>query len=105
MDRTLSDDQEEEPIIIPPTLDSQHTPLPIIHDVPVRVLCDHDNLRIIFGSLSDRDRVYLRETIPITSCYKIKGWKNKFRGAYIVQIQDTLVVTLSDAKESIATSL
>ena len=71
--RTLLEDQEEAPIIMPSTLESQHTPLPIIHDVTARVLHDHYNLVIILGSCPDRDRVYLKDTIHRTSCYKIKG--------------------------------
>ena len=48
--RPLPEDQEESTIIIPPTLDSQHTPLPTIHDVPVGVIWDHDTLGMIIGS-------------------------------------------------------
>ena len=46
----LSEDQEEAPISMPTTLDSQHTPFPMIHDMPVGVICDHDTLGIIIGS-------------------------------------------------------
>ena len=71
--RPLSEDQEEAPIIIPPNIDSQHAPFTIIHDVSLRVMCYHDNLGVILGSYSDRDRVYLKYVILRTSCSKIKG--------------------------------
>ena len=80
---------------MPLTLYYQHTPLPTIHDVPVRVLCYYDILGMIIGSFPDRYRVYLKGIITRTSCSKIKGWENKFRGAYILQIQNIPVVTLS----------
>ena len=47
--RPLPEDQEELSIVVPPTLDSQHTPFPMIYDVTVRVICDHDTLGIILG--------------------------------------------------------
>ena len=83
----LSEYQKGALIIMPPTLDSQHTSLTMIHDVPVRVLCDDETLGMIIGSLPDRYRVHLKDTIPITSCSRIKGCKNKLRGVYIVQIK------------------
>ena len=46
----LSENHEEAPILIPPTLDSQHKTFTIIHDAPVRLLCDHDTLGVIIGS-------------------------------------------------------
>ena len=90
---------------MPPTLDSQHTPFPMIHDVTVRVICDYYILGMIIGSFPDRYRVYLKYIIPRTSCSKIKGWKNKSRGDYIVQIKNTPVVSRIDAEEEIATYL
>ena len=45
---------------MPKTLDSQHTPLPMINDVPVRVLCDHETLGMIVGYFPDKYRVYLK---------------------------------------------
>ena len=83
----LPKDQEEAPIIVTPTLESQHTPFPMIHGVPVRVLCNHDTLGVNLGSCSDGCRVCLKYIITRTDCSKIKGWKNKFRGAYIFQIK------------------
>ena len=77
----------------------------MIHYVLVGVICDHDTVGMILGFFTDRDRVYLKYIITRTSCSKIKGWKNKFRGAYIVKIKNTPVVTLSDAKEVIANYL
>ena len=77
---TLFYDEEYEPIIMPPTLDSEHTPPPTINDVPVRVICDHDNLGLIFGYFYDIYRVYLKDILPITSCPKIKVLRKKFRG-------------------------
>ena len=77
------------------TLDSQHTPFHVIHDVPVRFLCEHNTLGMIIGYLLDRYRVYLKYIIPITSCSKIKGWENKCRGDYIFKIRNSSVVTLS----------
>ena len=90
---------------MPLTLYYQHTPLPTIHDVPVRVLCYYDILGMIIGSFPDRYRVYLKYIIPRTSCSKIKGWKNKSRGDYIVQIKNTPVVSRIDAEEEIAAYL
>ena len=71
--RPLQERQEDVPIIVPPNLDYQHTPFPIINDLPVRVLCYHDTLGIIIGSFPDRDRVYIKYIIPRTYCSKIKG--------------------------------
>ena len=62
--RSLPDDKEEAPIIMPPTLESQHTSFPVIHSVPVRVLCDHYTLGMIIGSFPDIDRVYLKTSFP-----------------------------------------
>ena len=103
--RPLPEDKEEASIVMSPTLDSQHTPFPTIYDVPVWVICDHDTLWMIICYCPDRDRVYLKYSTPRTSCSKIKGWKNKFREAYILQIQNNPVVNLSDAEEVIASSL
>ena len=55
--RQLQERQEDVPIIVPQNLDYQHTPFPIISDVPFRVICDHDTLGIIIISFPDRDRV------------------------------------------------
>ena len=104
MAKPLPEDQEELPIAVLPTLDSQHIKLPKIHDKSVRLICDHDNLGIIIRCFPDRDRVYLKEIIPRIYFSKIKGWGNKFRGRYIFQIQNNPVVTLSDAEDSIAIS-
>ena len=95
--RPLPEDQEEVPIAMLPTLDSQHIKLPKIHDKSVRLICDHDNLGIIIRCFPDRDRVYLKEIIPRIYFSKIKGWGNKFRGRYIFQIQNNPVVTLGDS--------
>ena len=85
--RPLSENQEEEPIIVPTTLDSQHTPIPMIHDVTFRVLCGHDTSWKIICSCPDIDRVYLKDIIPRTSCYKIKGWKINLGGLYCTNIK------------------
>ena len=86
--RPLPEDQKEAPISMLPNLDYRQTTLYMIHDVPVRVLCDQYTLGMIIGSFSDRYRVYLKYIIPRTSYSKIKDWKDKFRGAYIVQIKN-----------------
>ena len=69
----IPEDQEEAPIVMIPTLDSQHTQFPIIHDVTFRFLCDHDTLCIILGSCPERERFYLKDVFSRTSCSKIKG--------------------------------
>ena len=97
--RPLPEYQEEVPLIIPPTLEYKHTPLSMIHDVPVRVLYDPDTLGVFVCSFPDRDRVYIEDIIHRTYCSKIKDWENKLRGTYIVQIQNTRIVTLSDDEE------
>ena len=94
----LSEDQEEAPISIPPTLDSQHTPLSMICDVPVRMLYYHYTLGVILVSCPDRDRIYLKGIIPRKPFSKINDWKNKFRGSFIFQIQNTPAVTLSGSE-------
>ena len=103
--RTLLEDKEEVPIIVTTTLDSQHTPFPIIYCVPVWVICDHDILGIILGYFPDINRVYLKDIIIITSCSKIEVCRNKFRGTYIFQIRNAPVVTLNDSEEKIDTSI
>ena len=70
-----------------PTLDSQHKPLPMIHDAQDRVIHNYDTLGVIIGSFNNRYRVYLEEITCSTPCSKIKRWKNKLRGAYIVKIK------------------
>ena len=80
LERLLKEDQEEATIIMPQTLDSQHTPLPMIHDVTVGEICDHDTLGMIIGSYPDRYRVDLKDIIPIKYCSRIKVCKKKFRG-------------------------
>ena len=77
--RTLLEYQEEAPIIIPPTLDSQQIPLPMINDVPFRIVFEHDTLGVILGYFPYRYRIYVKDIIPRISCSKIKIWKNKFR--------------------------
>ena len=52
----------------------------MIHDVPVRVIYDHDNLGMIIGYCPDRDRIYVKVITPRTSCSKIKGWKINLGG-------------------------
>ena len=51
------------------------------------LICDREKLGITIGYFPDRDNVYLKYTITRTSCYKIKGCKNKIKGDYIVQIK------------------
>ena len=77
LSRPLTEDQGEAPIIMPITLDSQHTTFPIIHDVPVRVLYEHYTLGMIIGYFPDIERVYLKYIIPRTYFSKIKDWENK----------------------------
>ena len=57
----LPDNPEEAPIILPPTLYFQHTTFPMINDVPVRVLYEHDTLGVILYYCYDIDRVYLKK--------------------------------------------
>ena len=80
---------------MPPTIDYQYTPFPMIHYVPVGLICYHDTLGAILGYFTDRYVVYLKDIIPRTSCSKIKVWEKKFRGAYIVKIEISPVVTLN----------
>ena len=87
------------------TLDYQHIPFPMIHGVPVGLICYHSILGVIIGSCPDRDRFYLKYIIPRTLCSKIKGWENKLRRAYVLQIYNTPVFTLSDNEDSISASL
>ena len=56
--RTLTEDKEESPILIPTTLESQHAPFLMIHNITVGVICDHYNLGIIPCSSPNIDRVY-----------------------------------------------
>ena len=65
---------------MPPTLEYQHTPLPMIHGVQVRALYDHETLGMILGYLPDRDIVYIKDITPITHCSKIKGCKINLGG-------------------------
>ena len=58
--RTIPEDQEEAPITIPPALESQHIPFPMIHYVPFRVIYDHDTLGMILGYYPDRYSFYLK---------------------------------------------
>ena len=85
--RPLPEYQEEASIIIPQTLDSQHTPFTTIHDVLSGVICDYDTLGMILGSFPNIYRVYLNYITTRTSCSKIKFWKKKFRWAYIRKIK------------------
>ena len=71
----------------------------MIHALPVRVLYDPDTLGVVVCYCTDRDRVYIKDIIHRAYCSKIKDWENKLRGTYIVQIQNTRIVTLSDDEE------
>ena len=104
LSRPLPEDQEVASIIIPPTLDSQQTPLPMINDVPFRIVFEHDTLGVILGYFPYRYRIYVKDIIPRISCSKIKVWENKLNGVCIVQIQNTPVVTMSDSGDLIDTS-
>ena len=103
--RSLTENQEEAPIIMPPTLEYQQTQFPIIHDVPVGVTGYHGNLKMIIVSCPDIDMVYFKCIITRKYFPKIKGVKNRLRGACIVQIRNAPVVTLSDAEETMSTSM
>ena len=43
-------------------------------------------------TFQDSNLVWLSEVIPVTSCYKMKGWKIKFRCGYLIQANHTPVI-------------
>ena len=72
MEISLSGDKEEVIIIMPPTLDSQHTPFSMMHDATFGVIYEHDTTGMILGSHTYKDVVYLKFRTPRTCFSNIK---------------------------------
>ena len=71
-----------------------------LDEINMKVVCDHETFGIDIKQCIDRDRAYISNMEPGSSGSKIRRWK-KWRGAYVVQVDDTPVVTAADAIEAL----
>jgi hypothetical protein len=68
--------------------------------VPIR--CDHVSIGLHLGTCATRSRVYISDIDPSSTCSKIRDWRRKYKGEYVVQINGCLVFSESSALQQLA---
>jgi hypothetical protein len=68
--------------------------------VPIR--CDHVSLGLHLDTCAARSRVYISDIDPGSTCSKIRDWRRKYKGAYVVQINGCPVFSESSALQQLA---
>jgi hypothetical protein len=74
------------------------SPLQTLVTVTVPIRCDSPTLGLTLATYAARSRAFIQDITPKSTCSKIRDWRRKYRGAYIIQIDDNPVFSLSDAK-------
>eukprot|EP00957_Ditylum_brightwellii_P104185 7935432-Ditylum_brightwellii.AAC.1 len=72
-----------------------------IVDLKMRIKCDHEHLGFIIKNCSHCNRGYMKDITPKTTAAGIRGWKRKFAGGYIVQINDKPVFTQEEIEHAL----
>eukprot|EP00957_Ditylum_brightwellii_P074489 5659983-Ditylum_brightwellii.AAC.1 len=70
----------------------------------MHIKCDHEHLGFIVENCSYHNQGYIKDIIPKTTAAGIKGWKCKFAGGYIIQINDTPVFTQEETENALSTA-
>ena len=68
-----------------------------------KLICAHETVGIDIEYLSDKDCAYLLNIYQGTYFSRIKGFKRKFRGYYLIQVRNILVFTTYGAIEYLET--
>lgn len=91
--------QEEVEIPLPTELDlvAMRSPFTELITVSLKVCCDHVTLGFVLGVCSARSRVFIVDILPNSSAGKIRDWRRKYKGGYIVEMDHKPVFTQDDA--------
>jgi len=82
-------------------LDATNTPFPELDEVTVELHCDDPHLGIEIEECSARRRGYICDAKKGSSFANVRGWSRKYRGAYIVQVDNNWTVTPQDVAEQL----
>ena len=82
-------------------LDATNTPFPELDEVTVELHCDDPHLGIEIEECSARRRGYICDAKKGSSFANVRGWSRKYRGAYVVQVDNNWTVTPQDVAEQL----
>ena len=82
-------------------LDATNTPFLELDEVTVKLNCDDPHLGIEIKECSARRRGYIYDAKKGSSFAKVRGWSRKYRGAYVVQVDNNWTVTPHDVAEQL----
>ena len=82
-------------------LDATNTPFLELDEVTVKLQCDDPHLGIEIKECSARRRGYIYDAKKGSSFAKVRGWSRKYRGAYVVQVDNNWTVTPQDVAEQL----
>jgi hypothetical protein len=96
--RPLPAKDDDNPAPVDCGLVALSSPFQTLVTVTVFIRCDSPTLRLTLATCAARSRAFIQDITPKSTCSKIRDWRRKYCGAYIVQIDGNPVFSLSDAK-------
>jgi hypothetical protein len=99
--KPLPKEESEEPAPQEFSLETSDSPFLEILEVKVPVKCEDPTVGIELAECPLRKRAYIVSSDPGSSFDQLKGWKRKYRGAYIVQVEDQWVVDVEQTKTAL----
>jgi hypothetical protein len=93
----LPADSIEAPMPTDLDLVAMYSPFNELVTLSIKVRCDDRSLGFVFGVCAARSRAFIVDIQRDSATSKIKDWRRKYRGAYIVEVDTHPVFTAKDA--------